>query len=277
MERNWSLGRTFESSHGKVKYEVMGDGPPLVLVHGTPWSSYVWRNIAPALGETHTVYVYDLVGYGQSEKFEGQNVSLGIQNDVLDELIKHWNLETPAIAGHDFGGATVLRTRLLNGVSFHRIALLDAVSLRPWGSSFYQHVRQYEEAFAGLPAYIHHAVVSAYIEGAFAREISDDDLEPFIEPWRGPVGQPAFYRQIAQNGPEYTDEVEDRYDEIDDPVLILWGEQDEWLPLDIGRQLHERLPRSEFRTIQSAGHLVQEDAPETVIRCLSDFFTYEEF
>jgi pimeloyl-ACP methyl ester carboxylesterase len=111
----------------------MGDGAPVVMVHGTPWSSYVWRHVAPALSETHTVYVYDLPGYGQSEQFEGQDVSLGIQNDVLAELIEYWALDTPAVVGHDFGGATVLRAHLLNGVPFARIALLDAVSLRPWG------------------------------------------------------------------------------------------------------------------------------------------------
>lgn len=272
MTQQWSLGNTYESSHGNVRYDSIGDGPPLILVHGTPWSSYVWRNIASTLRDTHTVYVYDLVGYGQSEKFDGQDVSLGIQNDVLVELIEHWNLETPVIAWHDFGGATVLRTRLLNDIQFHRIALLDAVSIRPWGSSFYQHVRQYEAAFAGLPDYIHRAVVSAYLEGAFVRDMSDDELRPFIEPWSGPVGRPAFYRQISQNGPEYTDEVEDRFDKIDEPVLIVWGEQDEWLPFDIGRQLYERLPTSDFRTIPNAGHLVQEDAPETVSRHLLDFF-----
>lgn len=77
MDLNWSLERKFESVHGEVRYDVMGTGPPLILVHGTPWSSYVWRNIAPTLANTQTSSVDDLVGYGQSEKFEGQTVSLG--------------------------------------------------------------------------------------------------------------------------------------------------------------------------------------------------------
>jgi pimeloyl-ACP methyl ester carboxylesterase len=269
------LERAYESSHGEVRYDSIGDGNPVVMVHGTPWSSYVWRHVAPALGETHTVYVYDLPGYGQSEKFEGQDVSLGIQNDVLAELIEYWALDTPAIVGHDFGGATVLRAHLLNEVPFARIALLDAVSLRPWGSSFYQHVREHQDAFAGMPEYIHRAVVRAYIRGAFYRDVSDEKLEPYIEPWLGTGGQPAFYRQIAQNGPKYTDEVEDRYGEIGVPVLVLWGEQDEWLPVEIGQRLHARIPESTFETIPEAGHLVQEDAAEIVTSRLSAFLNEE--
>lgn len=78
-----SLDQSYKSSRGLIRYTSLGEGAPLIMVHGTPWSSYVWRNIVPKLRTTHTVYVYDSVGYDQSEKFEGQNVSLGIQNDVL--------------------------------------------------------------------------------------------------------------------------------------------------------------------------------------------------
>jgi pimeloyl-ACP methyl ester carboxylesterase len=271
MSLRLSLDRTYESSHGTVRYDRFGTGDPVILVHGTPWSSHVWRNVTPVLSNTHTVYVYDLPGYGQSEKFSGQNVSLGIQNEVLTDLVCYWETERPAIVGHDFGGATVLRTYILNEIPFSRIALLDAVSLRPWGSPFYQHVRDHEDAFVGMPEYIHRAIVEAYVRGAFHRDVSDDELDPYIEPWLGSEGQPAFYRQIAQNGPEFTDEIEDRYDEIDVPVLILWGEQDEWLPLEIGRRLHERIHGSRFETIPDAGHLVLEDAPEPVTTRLSEF------
>jgi hypothetical protein len=79
----WMLGREYGSSQGAVRYEVFGTGPPLVLVHGTPFSSYVWRKVAPALAETNTVYAFDLPGYGSSEKREGQDVSLAAQGRKL--------------------------------------------------------------------------------------------------------------------------------------------------------------------------------------------------
>lgn len=265
------LDRTYESSHGAVRHGSVGAGDPVVMVHGTPWSSYVWRHAARALSVTHTVYVYDLPGYGRSEQFEGQDVSLGIQNDVLAELIEHWGVAAPAVVGHDFGGATVLRTHLLNEVPFARVALLDAVSLRPWGSPFYRHVREHRDAFAGMPDDIHRGVVEAYVRGAFHGDASRDRLEPYVRPWLGEVGRPAFYRQIAQNDPTYTDEVEDRYGGIEVPVLVLWGAEDEWLPVEIGERLHARIPGSTFETISGAGHLVQEDAPERVADRLAAF------
>jgi len=82
------------------------------MVHGTPWSSFNLRHQIENLASDFTIYTFDLLGYGQSDKLPG-DVSLGIQNQVLDELLDHWKIEKPYIVGHDFGGATVLRNHLL--------------------------------------------------------------------------------------------------------------------------------------------------------------------
>src|SRR5205085_10229724 len=109
----WALRQRWESVGGTVPYDVLGEGPPVVLVHGTPSSSYPWRQVAAELARGWTVYVYDLLGYGSSEKRDGQDVSLGAQTHLLAQLLDHWELEEPAIVGHDFVGAITLRTHLL--------------------------------------------------------------------------------------------------------------------------------------------------------------------
>lgn len=272
---DWNLGQDYRFAGQTVRYDVRGDGPAMVLVHGTPWSSYNWRNIIPELATHWRVHFYDLLGYGQSEKRDGQDVSLGVQNRLLAELLDHWGLDTPYIVGHDFGGTTVLRTHLVEGRDFRKIALIDAVSLAPWGSPFVAHVRRHEEAFRGIPAYIHKAMVAAYVRGAIHRDMDDAGLEPIIEPWLDPAGQAAFYRQIAQMDQHYTDEIEPRYGAITRPVLILWGERDEWLPLETGRRLHDAIPHSQFKALPDAGHLAQEDVPELITSSLVEFFSPE--
>lgn len=268
----WDLSREFQSSAGTIKYDVRGEGPAVVLVHGTPWSSFSWRHIIPALAQWYRVYFYDLLGYGQSEKGPGQDVSLAVQNRTLGELIDHWGLEAPFIGGHDFGGTTVLRSHLLDGRDFLKIALIDPVALSPWGSVFFSHVKLHLAAFEGLPAYIHEAVVSAYVRKATYHAMDAETLQGILKPWLGPTGQGAFYRQIAQAHQRFTNEIEARYAAITRPTLILWGERDEWIPLERGRQLHALIPNSDFHTIPSAGHLVQEDAPAVLVSHLIRFF-----
>jgi pimeloyl-ACP methyl ester carboxylesterase len=271
-----SLRCEARSTAGTVRYDVRGDGPPLVLVHGTPWSSFSWRHLIPVLAQRWTVYFYDLIGYGQSEKREGQDVSLGVQGRVLAELLDHWQLNAPSVVGHDFGGTTVLRAHLLGGRDFRRIALLDTVALAPWGSPFFAHVAKHETAFQGVPAYIHEAIVTAYVRGATHKAMTEEELRGILAPWLGPLGQAAFYRQIAQADQRFTVEMEQRYGEIARPVLILWGEEDHWIPIETGRRLHGMIPTSRFYAVSGAGHLVQEDAPDVVASHLIAFLEAQD-
>jgi pimeloyl-ACP methyl ester carboxylesterase len=178
----WRLGERQGTSVGEVAYEVFGEGPPVVLVHGTPTRSYLWRNIVPALAEHRSVYVYDLLGYGESEKGEGQDVSIAAQARVLKELVEAWGLEEPAIAGHDIGGGIVLRAQLLEGVRFSRVAILDAVVLGPRLSeprSSTWHVREHAEAYEDMPNHLFGAFFSAYL-GETNTNLGVDAFEAYL-------------------------------------------------------------------------------------------------
>jgi pimeloyl-ACP methyl ester carboxylesterase len=268
----WELGNSHDSAGGTVAYEVLGDGPPVVLVHGTPSWSYLWRHVAAELGRGYTVHVFDLLGYGTSEKRDGQDVSIAAQTRVLAELLDLWELEQPYVVGHDFGAAITLRLTLLEGRSFRRIALCDAVAIAPWITPFSRHVQRYLEAFQTVPEHIHRQMIAAHLRTAIAREMSDAELEPYLRPWLGPVGQAAYYRQVAQFDERYTREIEPRYGEIRTPTLVLWGEQDGWLAPEFGRRLTDSIPDARLTPIADAGHFLPEDQPGSVAEALAAFF-----
>lgn len=269
---NWPLIHQYEFNGHAVRYAIEGDGPPLVFVHGTPFSSFVWHRIAPLFFASHTVHYFDLLGYGQSAQPDA-DVSLGVQNALLAELLDHWGLDRPDVVAHDFGGATALRTHLLDGRDYRSLTLIDPVALSPWGSPFVQHVRQHEAAFSGLPDYIQRAIVPAYIRGAIKRDIPDQELAPYVQPWLGETGQAAFYRQIAQMDERYTRAVEPLYSTVRCPTQILWGEDDQWVPIERGRALQRMIPGAQFHPVPHAGHLVQEDAPQAIVAALIRFLS----
>jgi len=248
-----------------VRWGKSGDGPPLVAIHGTPFSSQVWRRIVPLLEDMRTVYYFDLAGYGQSEMREGQDVSLAVQNRIFAALCAEWKLNRPEVLAHDFGGATALRGYYLNGLRYASLTIFDAVALAPWGSPLVQHVRQHEAAFSGMPDYMHRALLRAYLQTASYFPLSEEALEIYSAPWLGPVGQPAFYRQIAQMDQRYTDEIEPLYDRMDCPVTVLWGLQDDWIPYRKGEALAAMLSERACVPVLDAGHLIQEDRPEVLI------------
>lgn len=283
MTDDWALilDRTYETSSGTVRWGRLGppDGPPLVLLHGTPWSSYTWRGVARALAPRYRIHVWDMPGYGSSEKFAGQDVSLAAQGLIFAELLRHWGLggdggRRPAVLAHDFGGCVALRAHLLHGAGYDRLALVDPVALAPWGSPSYRLLGEHAETFRQLPPALHEALVRAYISSASSASppgLHPAVLDQLVAPWLGRPGQGAFYRQIAQNDQRFTDEIEGRYGEIKLPVLICWGAADTWIPVDRAHRLAELIPGAGLQLIEGAGHLVQEDAPGELTAALAGF------
>jgi len=247
-----------------VRWARRGDGPPVVFCHGTPWSSALWEPFADALSRQFTVYLWDMPGYGRSSKDPGHRVSLDVQGDLLADLLGHWGLTRPHIVAHDYGGAVALRAHLLHDAVYASLALVDVVALAPWGSSFFQLVREHAEVFQKLPPAVHEGALRAYIAGASARGLTEQQVTMLIEPWLGETGQPAFYRQIAAADQAYTDEIEHRYASIDLPVLVLWGTDDTWIPVDRAHRLAAMIPGARLELVEHAGHLIQLDAPVAV-------------
>ncbi|HIZ36981.1 MAG TPA: alpha/beta hydrolase [Candidatus Ruania gallistercoris] len=256
-----SLNRRLHWRGREVAWDRCGAGPPLVLLHGTPWSAALWQPVAAALSTRFTVYRWDMPGYGESSKDPSDQVDLGLQGELFAALLQEWQLERPHVIAHDVGGAVALRARLLHRARYASLCLVDVVALRPWGSPFFTLVRDHAEVFTQLPPAVHRGALEAYIRGASHRGLSEDELAMLVAPWTGAEGQRAFYRQIAQADERYTDEVEGRYGEIDEPTHIIWGVEDTWIPPDRAHRLQELIPRASLALLEGAGHLVQLDAP----------------
>src|SRR5579862_6514774 len=270
---SWNLSETHTFEGQAVRYGRVGEPgkPPLVFVHGTPFSSIVWRRIAPHLTTHRQVFYLDLLGYGRSDMRPDQDVSLAVQGRMFAAFLERLGPALPDVVAHDFGGCTALRATLLHGRDYRSLTLLDPVAIAPWGSPFVRHVRDHQKAFAGLPPYIHAAILPAYIAGAVFRPLSAQDMRLYVDPWLGPVGQTAFYRQIAQMDQKYTDEIAPLLGKVRCPTRILWGREDRWIPHERGRQLEQAIPGARLQLIEDAGHLLQEDAPEAIVAALGEF------
>lgn len=252
----------------RVHYSISGTGPPIVLCHGTPWSSWVWHRIVPLLAPTRRVYTWDMVGYGQSDKAEG-DVSLAIQTDLLAKLLREWNLTEPAIVGHDFGGAVALRSHLLTKIGYRSMTLIDPVVLSPWGSPFFTLVRENAHVFAQLPPALHRALVAEYVSTTGGPALCLEEVNQLVEPWSsGPEAKSAFYRQIAQADQRYTEEVEAFLSTIRIPIQIVWGAEDAWLPVEQASRLHDAIPHSVLTVVAAAGHLLPLQQPRQLAKLL---------
>jgi pimeloyl-ACP methyl ester carboxylesterase len=267
------LDRRFEWQDRRIAWGRRGAGPPVVFCHGTPWSSQLWAPFADALANEFAVYLWDMPGYGASSKSAEHAVDLGVQSAAFTALLRHWGLGRPHVIAHDYGGAVSLRTHLLDEVAYASLCLIDVVTLRPWGSPFFNLVKDNADVFARLPTAVHRGALEAYIAGASDRGLRPDDLAMLAAPWCEDDGQAAFYRQIAQADERFTAELEPLLGELATPVHIVWGENDTWIPVDRAHRLHEAIPASTLTLVPEAGHLLQLDQPVALATTLSHWLT----
>jgi pimeloyl-ACP methyl ester carboxylesterase len=270
---DWRLPERAELSGGLVAWGSFGSGPPVVLVHGTPSWSYVWRHVAPVLAGRFSVYLLDLLGYGDSEQRDGQDMSVGAQSRALAELLDVWKLDRPALVGHDVGGAVVLRAHLVEGRPAGRIALVDAAVLLPWNTPATMHMKAHLDAYRTMPAYIYERVVAGHLATAVHRVLQPDAMDAYLRPWRGPEGQAAYFRKIDQWRDEDMAALEPLFEKLDLPVLVLWGTEDAWLTPETGERLAARIPGAKLALVPGAGHFVMEDAPAEVAAQLEKFLS----
>ncbi|MDT5001977.1 MAG: hypothetical protein QOK12_4082 [Mycobacterium sp.] len=265
----WILSRSIELADGTVRWECLGEGPPIVLVHGTPYSSFLWRDVAVALARSgRRVYVFDHLGYGQSDRRDGQDLTLAAQGRNFTELLHQWNLQCPSVVACDIGGAIVLRALLLEHTAYSDLTLFDAVVGGAWEHGLFGLIREHHAVFERLPAYAHEALVTAHLRAGTRQGYRPNVLETYLAPWLGPDVQAAFYRQYRQLSQVDTAEYEHLLDTIDIPVTLLWGRDDQILPAAHGQWLEQHVTNQGLTWIDDAGHLLPEDAPAQLIEKL---------
>jgi pimeloyl-ACP methyl ester carboxylesterase len=252
-----------------MRWAAWGAGDPIVLVHGTPYSSFLWRDIAPALARDRRVFVFDLLGFGQSDRGEGQDLSLAAHAKRLAQILDHWGLSEPSVVANDIGGAVTLRAMLLEGTDFQDLTLFDAVTGGEWERGLFQLILEHADVFDQLPDYAHEALVAAHMRQATHVGYRPGVLDAFLAPWCGPDGKAAFYRQYRQIRQIHTAEYEHLLSDISIPTRLIWGTEDRILPPKYGEWIYARVPHAELHWVEGAGHLLQEDAPARLLSYLT--------
>lgn len=263
----------------RIAHGSHGDGDPVVLIHGTPSSSFIWRNILPSLvGTGFKVHVYDLLGYGLSERPWDPAVDTSVtgQVPVLEGLMAHWGLESAHIIAHDIGGAIAQRLGVFAPDRLRSLTMIDVVSFDSWPSR-----RTHEQMQAGLDALIkspddaHRAHFRDWLFSTVENEdrLAETSLDTFLDFISGPIGQGSlFQHQVRHYDSKHTMEIADRYAELGKlPVQLIWGADDAWQVTAWAHKLHAAIPGSELHLLERCGHFAMEDQPEEVSALLIDF------
>ena len=256
----------------RIACGVHGEGKPIILIHGTPFYSHIWRNILPTLLDAkRSVYLYDLYGFGHSERphDKAADTSVSAQLPVLVGLMAHWGLVSCDIVGHDLGGAIAQQLGIYHPDKVESLTLIDTVSFDSWPSR-----RTKEQMSAGLekligaPAEQHREHFREWILSASSNHenLLKGAIDAYLNMICGPVGQASlFQHQIMHYDPMHTAKLTDHLHELGQfPVQLIWGEDDAWQVKDWAHKLHVAIPNSNLNILPNCGHLAPEDQADKV-------------
>lgn len=265
----------------RIAYTDGGEGSPVVLIHGTPSHSYIWRDVIPGLKRAgHRVLAFDLLGYGLSERPLDRDTSVAGQARMLERLLDAWQIDRAAIVGHDIGGATAMIFATRNPHRILRLALIDTVSYDSWPSETWRkiirdHLHEYHRM--SLKGFREMMVRQLKMTVHDKGRMEGGALEAYLEPLSGELGKTSFFaHQVSHYDSRYTEEIADDLKELPMPVKILWGEEDEWQPVSYAKRLRDDIPNATLTVVAGAGHFLMEEASERVTTELAGFFGKEK-
>ena len=270
--------------HGHpVVYRRAGDGEVVVLIHGLAGNSRTWKDVMPALSRTHDVVAPDLLGHGESVNPIG-DYSLGAHASGLRDLLLTLDVRTATIVGHSFGGGVAMQLAYQHPELCDRLVLVGSGGLGREVSWLLRLVtlplaeqtmpllfpRWFAESGTGVSRFLRRRGLSAPRLGEMWRAYSS---------LAGAENRKAFVRTIRtviDPGGQTVSALDRVYLAAHLPTLIVWGANDQIIPVAHAHAAHAAIPGSRLEILPGVGHFPHTEAPEEFLTALTDFLTTTE-
>ncbi|HVF06893.1 MAG TPA: alpha/beta fold hydrolase [Frankiaceae bacterium] len=261
-----------------VVHHGSGDGLPVLLLHGIPTSSYLWRDVQRDLEHRHRTYAPDLVGLGGSERPASVRYDFQTQASLLLALADDLGLDRFAVAGHDVGGGVAVHLTAMARERVAALVLVDAplhadvwpvAQVRLLGAPLLGEAQT--AAMRLVPGGTEYLLRTALARGLRASELSAKVLAHYAAPFATAAGGRGMVELIRAFDPQATEAAFALVAADAPPSLVLWAEEDAYLSPAIGRRVAGELPGASYVEIGGAGHFLPEDRPERVAEEIAAF------
>jgi pimeloyl-ACP methyl ester carboxylesterase len=253
----FSLGKRFiHVADARVAYADHGDGSPVLLLHGCPFSSFVWRNVIPIVAEAgYRCLAPDLLGLGDTETPSDADWSLPAQLAMVVNFLGALSLERIDVVGHDHGGAiaqllAVVATQLPVLGALVRLALSSPMT--------------FKLILTAAKAVKDRSVLTDELVTGYVRA-NLSDAHKRAKTARFLAGQ------LDPNNNRCTLDAVEGLRRFDHPTMLLWGTEDAHFGPEWADQLAADIPGVRRKELLPTGHLLMEEDPERVSDLLAEF------
>ncbi len=245
----------------------MGDGPVVLLIHGTGASTHSWRDLAPRLAEHFTVIAPDLPGHAFTDRPTSRNLSLTNMARLVCKLVEALDVRPDIVVGHSAGAAVALRMVMDKCISPAAIVSLN-------GALF---------PFSGVARHVFPPVARLMLLNPFTPRIftaqaqSPQRVERLIENTGSKIDEKglALYKRLFRKPGHVLGALgmmanwdlkplQDAMGQIHTPVVLVAAENDRAIPPSNSMRARDTLPNATVVYLRGLGHLAHEEAPDQV-------------
>lgn len=260
---------------GSVHVERYGrGGEAVVLLHGFGTSSFLWRNIAPALTLAGlTAFAMDLLGYGESDRPLDADYSIAAQTEYLDRALAGLHVSEATVVGLGIGGGIAQRLACTRPGRVRRLALINSVAFDECPG---RDVRSIQLGTARFALRVSQGVLGAapLLKRVLEEGVARPEAMParlvarYLAPYAGADG---VMHLLALARALRADDVESLpIARLTVPTLIIWGDEEPWLDGGLPERLQRAIPASRLVRMAQVGRLVPEDSPEVLGQLLAE-------
>ncbi len=253
----------------RVHYVDEGQGPPVLMLHGEPTWSYLYRKMIPPIARRYRAVAPDYVGFGRSDKWtEVEKYTFDAHYRVVEGFIEALDLRDITIVVQDWGGPLGLRFATQHPERMARLVILNT-GLFTGAVVTSEGLRDWREYAARTPDLAVGLIVQRALHN---RDLATEDVvraydAPFPNPESkaGARAFPAIIPTSAEEpGAREMTETLGALARWDKPALVMFSDQDPIFPVAAGRRFQQLIPGAQFKVIEGAGHFLQEEKGEAI-------------
>jgi len=258
----------------QVHYRDEGKGTPIVLIHGTASSLHTWNDWTEELKKTHRVLRMDLPAFGLTGANANADYSIQNYTRFLEEFLSKVNVDNFYLVGNSLGGNIAWDYAAEHPEKVKKLVLIDASGLQtnkpqPWIFKLAK-----TPVLNSLFLYVTpKAVIKDNMEQVYHDDskITDELITRYHEMALRTGNRQAFIDRAKTDFKLGEKSNLEKLKSIKTETLLLWGENDLWIPLDNGKRMNSLLENSKLVVIKNSGHVPMEENPTESLKLFFDF------
>ncbi len=243
-----------------VHYRVEGEGEPILLIHGTFSSLHTYDDWTSILKPNYKVIRLDLPGFGLTGPHPKNKYTTENYVDFINEFLDVLSIDSCAVVGNSLGGWMAWELALKFPKRVNKLVLIDAAGYINDRNFPLPFVIAQTPVLRNVFNYVPKAVVRRFVRQVFfdQSKVTEEVVERHFDLFHRDGNMAAFVRIANSHFVQNTHNLH----QLDIPVLIMWGEKDNWLSVGHASKFGEDIPNSKVILYKNVGHIAMEEIPE---------------